>query len=99
MVCVALQLLFCVASAESLTFSCTGIFPLVHRTRIRRSYKLTGSLPGDVARACCCCCCAAIQNEREVRDMEVKARRWAGPVSADVYRAPDQMAYVPTSES
>ncbi|KAF2453595.1 PLAC8 family-domain-containing protein [Lineolata rhizophorae] len=55
------------------------LFPLLHRPRIRHAYRLVGSLGSDIAASCCCCCCALIQNEREVRDREENARRFAGP--------------------
>ncbi|KAF2196724.1 PLAC8-domain-containing protein [Delitschia confertaspora ATCC 74209] len=71
------------------------LFPLVQRTRLRHLYKLSGSLFGDIGKACCCCCCMTIQNEREVRDREESSRRWAGPASTEVYRTPMQMAYTP----
>ncbi|KAF2189084.1 PLAC8-domain-containing protein [Zopfia rhizophila CBS 207.26] len=71
------------------------LFPMIHRTRLRHLYKLNGSLVGDIGRACCCCCCVAIQNEREVKDREESTRRWAGPASTEVYKAPEQMIYSP----
>lgn len=72
------------------------LFPLIQRTRLRHIYKLAGSLTGDIGRACCCCCCVAIQNEREVRDREENARRWAGPAAnAQAYSSPGQMIYAP----
>ncbi|KAF2468881.1 PLAC8-domain-containing protein [Lindgomyces ingoldianus] len=71
------------------------LFPMIHRTKIRHLYKLSGSCAGDFARSCCCCCCVAIQNEREVRGREESKRQWAGPASNDVYRAPEMMVYSP----
>lgn len=72
------------------------LFPLIQRTRLRHIYKLAGSVTGDIGRACCCCCCVAIQNEREVRDREGNARRWAGPAAnAEAYSSPGQMIYAP----
>jgi hypothetical protein len=69
------------------------LFPAFQRTRIRHAYKLGGSVLGDLARGCCCCCCVAVQNEREVREREASARRWAGPASVDVYKRAELMAY------
>jgi Cys-rich protein (TIGR01571 family) len=69
------------------------LFPAFQRTRIRHAYKLGGSVLGDLARGCCCCCCVAVQNEREVRQREASARRWAGPASVDVYKRTELMAY------
>ncbi|OCL10694.1 PLAC8-domain-containing protein [Glonium stellatum] len=72
------------------------LFPLIQRTRLRHIYKLAGSITGDIGRACCCCCCVTIQNEREVRDREENARRWAGPAAhAEAYSRPEQMVYAP----
>lgn len=69
------------------------LFPTIQRTRIRHSYKLEGSVGGDVARGCCCCCCVVVQNEREVRENEEKTRRWAGPASVEVYGREVGMEY------
>lgn len=71
------------------------LFPMIQRTRLRHLYKLSGSLGSDILKGCCCCCCVAIQNEREVREREESARRWAGPASTEVYTAPGQMKYKP----
>ncbi|KAF2083998.1 PLAC8-domain-containing protein [Saccharata proteae CBS 121410] len=71
-----------------------GLFPLIHRTRVRHLYGLQGSLPSDAVQSCCCCCCSVIQNEREVRDREETTRRWAGPASGQqVYQSPAKMVY------
>lgn len=72
-----------------------GIFPLIHRTRLRHQYHLEGSLPSDIVKACCCCCCSTIQNEREIRDREERANRWAGPSSGAAYERPSPMVYEP----
>lgn len=68
---------------------------MLQRTRLRHAYKLTGSLGSDLLKGCCCCCCVAIQNEREMKDREESARRWAGPASTEIYTAPKQMVYKP----
>ncbi|ORY15304.1 PLAC8 family-domain-containing protein [Clohesyomyces aquaticus] len=71
------------------------LFPMVHRTKLRHMYKLSGSCGSDFVKSCCCCCCVAIQNEREVRDREESKRQWAGPASTEMYRAPERMVYSP----
>ncbi|KAF2264843.1 PLAC8-domain-containing protein [Lojkania enalia] len=71
------------------------LYPMIQRTRLRHLYKLSGSFGGDLVKSCCCCCCIAIQNEREVKDREENARRWAGPASTEVYISSDQMVYTP----
>ncbi|KAF1921519.1 PLAC8 family-domain-containing protein [Ampelomyces quisqualis] len=74
-----------------------GIFPALQRARVRRAYKLDGSLGSDLLKGCCCCCCVTVQNEREVRGREGESRRWAGPASggADVYARTGGMVYKP----
>ncbi|KAF1990006.1 PLAC8-domain-containing protein [Aulographum hederae CBS 113979] len=67
------------------------LFPLFTRTRIRHTYKLAGSLGGDIIQGCLCCCCTLVQNEREIRDREEDMRRWAGP--AQGYQSPEMMTY------
>jgi Cys-rich protein (TIGR01571 family) len=74
------------------------LFPTVQRTRIRHTYKLEGSVVGDCVRGMCCCCCVATMNEREVKEREESARRWAGPASTEVYTAPSQMVYSPQTQ-
>jgi Cys-rich protein (TIGR01571 family) len=69
------------------------LLPMLQRTRIRRAYKLEGSMGSDLLRGCCCCCCVVVQNEREVRGREEASRRWAGPASSDVYRKVVGMEY------
>ncbi|KAF2137452.1 uncharacterized protein K452DRAFT_301855 [Aplosporella prunicola CBS 121167] len=70
-----------------------SIFPLIHRTRLRHAYGLQGSLFSDIAKSCCCCCCSVVQNEREMRDREESARRWAGPGSGGAYEREGGMVY------
>lgn len=72
-----------------------ALFPAVQRTRIRRAYKIEGGVGGDLLRGCCCCCCVVVQNEREVKGREEESRRWAGPVSGDVYGRTGGMVYKP----
>lgn len=72
-----------------------ALFPALQRTRIRRAYKIDGGVGGDLLRGCCCCCCTVVQNEREVRGREEESRRWAGPVSGDVYGRVGGMVYKP----
>ncbi|OCK78805.1 PLAC8-domain-containing protein [Lepidopterella palustris CBS 459.81] len=71
------------------------LFPLIQRTRLRHLYKLSGSIGSDICKACYCCCCVVIQNEREIRDREESARRWAGPAGTEAYSSPGQMVYAP----
>jgi Cys-rich protein (TIGR01571 family) len=71
------------------------LFPMLQRTRIRRAYKLGGSMGSDLLKGCCCCCCVAVQNEREVKAREEESRRWAGPASTDVYGRTGGMVYKP----
>lgn len=71
-----------------------GILAAIHRTRIRKLYKLEGSFGSDCITSCCCCCCVVMQNEREVRDREQLIRQHAGPASA-AYVAPGTMTYAP----
>ncbi|KAJ6278969.1 PLAC8 family-domain-containing protein [Bipolaris maydis] len=71
------------------------LFPMLQRTRIRRAYKIKGSLGSDLLRGCCCCCCVVVQNEREVKAREEASRRWAGPASTDVYTRSGGMVYKP----
>ncbi|KAF1958064.1 PLAC8-domain-containing protein, partial [Byssothecium circinans] len=71
------------------------LFPMLQRTRIRHMYKLEGGLLGDCVKAACCCCCVAVQNEREVKSREEAMRRWAGPVSSEVYGREGGMKYKP----
>jgi hypothetical protein len=68
---------------------------MLQRTRIRRAYKLGGSMGSDLLKGCCCCCCVAVQNEREVKSREEESRRWAGPASTDVYTRTGGMVYKP----
>jgi Cys-rich protein (TIGR01571 family) len=71
------------------------LFPMLQRTRIRRAYKLDGSLGNDLLKSCCCCCCITVQNEREVKHREEVSRRWAGPASTDAYTRAGGMVYKP----
>lgn len=77
-----------------LTNLASGILAAIHRTRIRKLYKLEGSFGSDCITSCCCCCCVVMQNEREVRDREQLIRQHAGPASA-AYVAPGTMTYAP----
>ncbi|KAH7384171.1 PLAC8 family-domain-containing protein [Phaeosphaeria sp. MPI-PUGE-AT-0046c] len=74
-----------------------GLFPGLQRSRIRRSYKLDGSMVSDILKGCCCCCCVVVQNEREVKGREEERRRAAGPGlgSGDVYGRTGGMVYKP----
>ncbi|KAF2706015.1 PLAC8-domain-containing protein, partial [Pleomassaria siparia CBS 279.74] len=74
-----------------------GLFPALQRTRLRHAYKLRGSIGSDLLKGCCCCCCVAVQNEREMKDREENARRFAGPASTEteVYTKTGQMVYRP----
>lgn len=79
----------------SLSCGLWGLFPALQRMKIRRAYKLGGSVIGDLAKGCCCCCCVAVQNEREVKQREEASRRWAGPANTDVYGRQSGMVYKP----
>ncbi|KAL6151778.1 hypothetical protein ACJQWK_10387 [Exserohilum turcicum] len=79
----------------SLSCGLWWLFPTLHRARIRRAYKITGSCGDDVLKGCCCCCCVAVQNEREVKGREEANRRWAGPASTEVYTSSGGMVYKP----
>lgn len=79
----------------SLSCGLGWLFPMLQRTRIRRAYKLEGSLGSDFLKTCCCCCCVTVQNEREVKSREEASRRWAGPASTDVYTRSGGMVYKP----
>ncbi len=50
----------------------------IHRTRIRRLYKIEGGVGGDCVRGLCCCCCVIAQNEREVRGREEGRGKFGG---------------------
>lgn len=73
------------------------LFPMLQRTRIRHHYKIEGSLGGDCVKGFCCCCCVAVQNEREVKEREESAQRWAGPAAGgtEVYTRTTGMVYKP----
>jgi len=71
-----------------------GVLAAIHRTRIRKLYRIEGNFGSDCLTSCCCCCCVLIQNEREVRDREQSIRQHAGPASV-AYVAPGTMTYAP----
>ncbi|MCJ1478837.1 hypothetical protein MMC13_007521 [Lambiella insularis] len=70
------------------------VFALIQHTRIRKLYKLDGSIGDDCIKSFCCCPCVLMQNEREVRSREELIRRHAGP-SSGAYITPDTMTYAP----
>ena len=65
---------------------------MIQRGRVRRLYKIQGSVGDDCVKGCCCCCCVLAQDEDEVRIREEKIRRNAGPAS---YVSPVGMSYPP----
>ena len=70
-----------------------GILTAIHRTRVRKLYKIEGSVGADCMKSCCCCCCVLAQNEREVRGREEAIRKHAGPVTGagvGAYRSPTE---------
>ena len=84
------------ARARTNTWRTPGILAAIHRTRIRRFYKIDGTFGTDCLKSVCCCCCVVAQNEREVRDREELIRRHAGPVSgAYISPNPGLMSYAP----
>ena len=66
----------------------SGILAAIHRTRIRKIYKIDGGFGSDCLKGLCCCCCVVAQNEREVKEREELIRRHAGPATG---------AYMPTA--
>ena len=71
-----------------------GLLAAIHRTRVRKLYKIEGSFGSDCMKGFCCCCCVVAQNEREVKEREELLRRHAGPVAG--YVAPTGlMSYAP----
>ena len=76
------------------TDSAAGALATIQRTRIRKWYKLDGSVGSDCTQSFYCCCCVLARNEREVRDREEYMRRNAGPANG-AYIAPGPMAYAP----
>jgi hypothetical protein len=71
-----------------------GILAAIHRTRVRKLYRLEGDFSTDCVKSLCCCCCVVMQNEREVRDREELIRRHAGPTTG-AYMPPGDMTYAP----
>ncbi len=71
-----------------------GILAAIHRTRVRKLYRLEGDFSTDCVKSLCCCCCVVMQNEREVRDREELIRRHAGPATG-AYMPPGDMTYAP----
>lgn len=74
--------------------SSIGILAAIHRTRVRKLYRLEGDFSTDCVKSLCCCCCVVMQNEREVRDREELIRRHAGPTTG-AYMPPGDMTYAP----
>lgn len=86
----------CNASCILTAFPLCCLLPIIQRVRIRHSYKIEGSLLGDVARGCCCCCCAVAQGEREVKGREEDKRKFEGPGGGGGYLAASgEMVYRP----
>ncbi|KAK2767027.1 hypothetical protein FQN54_006345 [Arachnomyces sp. PD_36] len=74
------------------------LFATIQHTRIRRAYKIEGSIPSDCVRATCCTCCTLIQDEREIRDREESARQAVSAMGmgpASPYIPPNHMSYAP----
>ncbi|KAI9840393.1 MAG: hypothetical protein M1837_001651 [Sclerophora amabilis] len=75
------------------------LLALLQHTRIRRTYKLNGSVGKECLSSFCCCCCMLMQNEREMRDREEGIRKLSGPVpgvgGASGYVPPSGMTYAP----
>ncbi|KAL9101718.1 MAG: hypothetical protein Q9163_003061 [Psora crenata] len=67
----------------------------IHRTRIRKAYKIQGSFCDDYLSSLCCCCCVVAQNEREVKEREESFRRHAGPVTGAFVSPTGGMVYAP----
>ena len=77
-----------------------GLLAAFQRTRIRKLYKIEGSIGSDCIRSLCCCCCVIAQDEKEMRDREELIRRHAGPTSGASpstpgYVAPKGMTFSP----
>ena len=77
------------------TFCFSGVYASIQRTRVRRLYDINGGITDDCAK-CFCCCCVLMQDEREVKGREERARRFAGPSSgAYVMGRQGTMSYAP----
>ena len=61
----------CAMMAAALCFG--GVLAAIQRTRVRRLYRIRGSVVDDCAVGCCCCCCALALDEREVEGRERSA--------------------------
>lgn len=71
-----------------------GALAAIQRARIRKMYKINGSLGSDCIKSLCCCCCVLALDEREVREREGFMRRNAGPATGS-YIPQGQMSYEP----
>lgn len=80
-----------------LTSLSPGILAAIQHTRTRKMYEIEGGVGSDCVRALCCTCCTLIQDEKEIKNREGHARRFAGPtVAANApYMSPDRMTYAP----
>ncbi|KAL9128157.1 MAG: hypothetical protein Q9217_003100 [Psora testacea] len=72
-----------------------GLLAAIHRARVRKLYKIDGTLGTDCVKSLCCCCCVVAQNEREVKDREELISRHAGPVSGAYVAPTGGMSYAP----
>lgn len=67
----------------------------IQHARVRRIYRLPGGIGSDCAKAICCCWCTLIQDEKEVKHREERARQLAGASKSTPYIAPQGMSYAP----
>jgi Cys-rich protein (TIGR01571 family) len=73
-------------------FCFSGFLAAIQRTRVRKLYRIEGSVGDDCFKGCCCCCCTLAQDENEMQVREERLRRYAGPAS---YVSPPGMMYPP----
>ncbi|CAG8217214.1 unnamed protein product [Penicillium olsonii] len=93
---------------ETCNGSCTGmgllcgcqwLMATIQHTRVRKAYKIQGSVASDCVRASCCTCCTLIQDEKEVQkreDLRARAARERGTTLFSPYTTPGPMSYGPT---
>ncbi|QQK44087.1 Uncharacterized protein family Cys-rich [Penicillium digitatum] len=92
---------------ETCNGSCTGmgllcgcqwLLATVQHTRMRKAYKIQGSIASDCVRATCCTCCTLIQDEKEIQKREENRSRAVRERNATLlspYTAPGPMSYGP----
>ncbi|KAL9113153.1 MAG: hypothetical protein Q9227_002765 [Pyrenula ochraceoflavens] len=75
--------------------ACGWILAAIQHTRTRKIYNIPGGVGSDCLRALCCCCCTLIQDEKEIKEREERARKLSGASSKTTYIPPEAMNYAP----